>query len=86
MCVEIVQKLHVHDKFKSKFCRLPVPALISDKSKTEEHPDDPKKHGGRKRSFPHKRGDWSTFVYLPCKYEILKVLYKYIYTCSFIYS
>ncbi|XP_077291208.1 U6 snRNA phosphodiesterase 1 [Arctopsyche grandis] len=45
--------------------RLPVPALISEKSQTEEHLDDPKKHGGRKRSYPHKRGDWSTFVYLP---------------------
>jgi hypothetical protein len=27
--------------------------------------DDPSVHGYKIRSFPHERGNWATFVYLP---------------------
>lgn len=29
--------------------------------------DDPLEHDGRIRSFPHERGNWSTYVYIPCR-------------------
>lgn len=38
---------------------------------TEEEPvDDPEKHGGRVRTFPHERGNWATHVYVPCEYYV----------------
>lgn len=51
------------------FCsKLPVPNILlsSDKS-NEQYIDEPSLHNGRIRSFPHERGNWSTYVYIPCK-------------------
>uniref|UniRef100_A0A8D0L4S6 U6 snRNA phosphodiesterase n=1 Tax=Sphenodon punctatus TaxID=8508 RepID=A0A8D0L4S6_SPHPU len=31
----------------------------------EEVIDDSTKHGGRLRTFPHERGNWATYVYMP---------------------
>ncbi|KAK4030380.1 hypothetical protein OUZ56_023379 [Daphnia magna] len=43
-------------------CRLPAPKLALD---SFEVVDDPSQHGNRVRSFPHERGNWASFVYLP---------------------
>ncbi|KAM6224544.1 U6 snRNA phosphodiesterase 1 isoform 2-T2 [Rhynchocyon petersi] len=47
--------------------RLPVPdSLLNMFPNTKEAPeDDSAKHGGRVRTFPHERGHWATYVYLP---------------------
>uniref|UniRef100_A0A8C0RAK3 U6 snRNA phosphodiesterase n=1 Tax=Canis lupus familiaris TaxID=9615 RepID=A0A8C0RAK3_CANLF len=47
--------------------RLPVPdSVLHMFLDTEEEPvDDPEKHGGRVRTFPHERGNWATHVYVP---------------------
>lgn len=29
--------------------------------------DNPTDHEGRLRSFAHERGNWATYVYIPCK-------------------
>lgn len=45
--------------------KLPVPDLSKVRVvPSDVHVDDPKLHGCRKRSFPHIRGNWATFVYL----------------------
>ncbi|XP_030036102.1 U6 snRNA phosphodiesterase isoform X4 [Manduca sexta] len=36
-----------------------IPVVPSD-----THEDNPKLHGGRKRSFPHVRGNWPSYVYV----------------------
>lgn len=33
--------------------------------------EDSSLHGGRIRSFKHERGNWATYVYLPCETDIL---------------
>jgi hypothetical protein len=33
--------------------------------------DSPAEHDGRIRSFPHERGNWATYVYIPCGYYIM---------------
>lgn len=57
---------------KGKEGRLPLPQelqnMFSDNKKVEE--DDPDKHEGRVRSFPHARGNWVSFVHIPCKPQI----------------
>ncbi|KAG8230354.1 hypothetical protein J437_LFUL000625 [Ladona fulva] len=47
--------------------RLPLPSGISSlfSSPSPTHVDDPSLHDGRQRSFPHERGNWSTYVYVP---------------------
>lgn len=35
------------------------------------HVDEPELHGCRKRSFPHVRGNWATFVYIICMYTLI---------------
>ena len=48
---------------------LPLPESIRQlgaNNKTSNK-DDPLKHGGRIRSFPHEEGNWATLVYIPCK-------------------
>lgn len=53
--------------------RLPLPGCLltmfpeEQDSQTEER----SLHGGRIRSFKHERGNWATYVYLPCKSVIL---------------
>ncbi|XP_046382788.1 U6 snRNA phosphodiesterase [Ischnura elegans] len=47
--------------------RLPLPVGISSlfSSSSPAHVDDPNLHDGRVRSFPHERGNWSTYVFVP---------------------
>ncbi|KAF2898874.1 hypothetical protein ILUMI_07302 [Ignelater luminosus] len=47
--------------------RLPVPQVFCKADGIVEHTsiDDPSHHGGRIRSFPHERGNWVTYVYIP---------------------
>lgn len=33
----------------------------------QKHVDISSEHGNRVRSFPHERGNWATFVFIPCK-------------------
>ncbi|EMP32540.1 Matrix metalloproteinase-15 [Chelonia mydas] len=49
--------------------RLPLPDSVLNmfKDQEEEVTDDSSKHGGRVRNFPHERGNWATYVYLPCR-------------------
>ena len=35
-----------------------------------DYEDDPSSHQGRIRTFAHLRGNWATYVYVPCKYKI----------------
>ncbi|XP_052862884.1 U6 snRNA phosphodiesterase 1 [Anopheles cruzii] len=46
--------------------KLPPPVLNIQSSATtgEDHAEDSSKHQGRKRSFPHERGIWSSYVYV----------------------
>ncbi|XP_074864820.1 U6 snRNA phosphodiesterase 1 isoform X2 [Carettochelys insculpta] len=52
--------------------RLPVPDSVLNmfRDQEEEVTDDSTKHGGRVRNFPHERGNWATYVYLPCRYAV----------------
>jgi hypothetical protein len=47
--------------------KLPFPAELENivplSSNDENNLDD---HGGRIRSFPHVRGNWASFVHVPC--------------------
>ncbi|KAK5642704.1 hypothetical protein RI129_008871 [Pyrocoelia pectoralis] len=46
--------------------RLPVPDIICRNSVNKDVPiDDPSLHNGHIRSFPHERGNWVTYVYIP---------------------
>ncbi|XP_019391026.1 PREDICTED: U6 snRNA phosphodiesterase isoform X3 [Crocodylus porosus] len=47
--------------------RLPVPSSVLNmfRDQEEEVVDDSTKHGGRVRNFPHVRGNWTTYVYMP---------------------
>lgn len=48
--------------------KLPLPSTIRGlfEGKSDDHPgDNPELHDGRIRSFPHQRGNWSTYVYIP---------------------
>ncbi|XP_017784836.1 PREDICTED: U6 snRNA phosphodiesterase [Nicrophorus vespilloides] len=47
------------------FKRLAVPDIIINGLKAETHSDNPSMHNGRLRSFPHVRGNWSTFLSIP---------------------
>uniref|UniRef100_A0A1B6INN0 U6 snRNA phosphodiesterase n=1 Tax=Homalodisca liturata TaxID=320908 RepID=A0A1B6INN0_9HEMI len=54
--------------------RLPLPSsivqLYKNASDTNRVPEDnPEQHDGRIRSFPHQRGNWSTYVYIPYSEE-----------------
>nr|CAH0104460.1 unnamed protein product [Daphnia galeata] len=52
--------------FKKTTNRLPAPKLI-EYPETQEVVDDPSQHGNRIRNFPHERGNWASFIYLPCQ-------------------
>ena len=49
--------------------KLPLPAAVKNmfESTSQLKEDDPMAHGGKIRSFPHVRGNWASFVYIPCK-------------------
>ncbi|GLH07057.1 U6 snRNA phosphodiesterase [Gryllus bimaculatus] len=48
--------------------RLPLPSLLK-LSQDSQDPltNDPELHDGRIRSFPHERGNWATYIYIPYK-------------------
>nr|XP_033799452.1 U6 snRNA phosphodiesterase isoform X2 [Geotrypetes seraphini] len=59
--------LHDVPQPRSQVC-LPVPDSVLNMfqdSKEEHHCDDSARHGGRMRNFPHERGNWATYVYMP---------------------
>jgi hypothetical protein len=59
------------NKFQISFHRLPLPsALNSMFPASEDQLDNPEEHDGRIRSFAHERGNWATYVYIPCWYYI----------------
>ncbi|KDR11881.1 U6 snRNA phosphodiesterase isoform X2 [Zootermopsis nevadensis] len=46
--------------------KLPLPpALMSLFPGSKDPVDNPVEHDGRIRSFPHERGNWSTYIYIP---------------------
>jgi len=51
--------------------KLPVPkAIVSMFDGRLYHPkpnNDPASHQGRTRLFEHERGNWATYIYVPCK-------------------
>lgn len=61
--------------YSSTFCfhllyRLPVPNIFLCAKEEVEHNDDPLLHGGRLRTFAHERGNWVTYVCIPCKFDL----------------
>lgn len=54
-------------------CRLPLPGCLLTMFPEELDPqaEDTSLHGGRIRSFKHERGNWATYVYLPCESIVL---------------
>jgi len=58
---------------------LPVPeAITSMFGGRLYHPkpkDEPDSHQGRSRLFEHERGNWATYVYVPCKSSFISCLY-----------
>lgn len=55
----------------SFFYRLPVPETLKNSNKIlplNEYVDNPSLHGGKIRTFPHERGNWATYVFVPCKF------------------
>lgn len=52
------------------FYRLPLPEILKNitTAAVDDHVDNPSLHGGKIRTFPHERGNWVTYVYIPCKY------------------
>ena len=49
--------------------KLPVPDAVKDMYKDDLtlQVDDSASHGGRIRTFAHERGNWASFVYIPCR-------------------
>ncbi|XP_014250720.1 U6 snRNA phosphodiesterase [Cimex lectularius] len=45
--------------------KLPLPNSLKRVFPKEEVEDDPEKHDGRVRSYPHQRGNWNSLVYIP---------------------
>lgn len=50
--------------------KLPVPAIFETKTDNNDKLDDVDDHGGRIRTFPHERGNWSTYVFIPCMIHV----------------
>lgn len=51
---------------KSKETNLPLPDSIRTLFQGQQiHEDDPSKHDGKIRSFPHMEGNWATHLYIP---------------------
>ncbi|KAK4877003.1 hypothetical protein RN001_009509 [Aquatica leii] len=59
-----LKRCHSNEEINPK--RLPVPELLNRVCMKDDTPiDDPSLHNGRVRSFPHERGNWATYVYVP---------------------
>lgn len=50
--------------------KLPVPAIFETKTDNNDMPEQVNDHGGRVRTFPHERGNWSTYVFIPCMIHV----------------
>ncbi|XP_058128295.1 U6 snRNA phosphodiesterase 1 [Anopheles ziemanni] len=48
--------------------KLPSPALTVVSNTDESELNDSTKHDGRKRSFPHERGIWASYVFVDCSH------------------
>lgn len=47
--------------------QLPLPLrLTNNLLNSESQNDKPEDHSGRIRSFPHERGNWATYGFIPC--------------------
>lgn len=46
--------------------RLPLPSILKISSDNDMEIENPLEHEGRIRSFPHERGNWATYAYIPC--------------------
>jgi len=68
----IIVVLH-HSDFKRK--ALPVPEAVASMFDGRlYHPkpkDEPDSHQGRSRLFEHERGNWATYIYVPCESVVL---------------
>ncbi|XP_030059443.1 U6 snRNA phosphodiesterase 1 isoform X2 [Microcaecilia unicolor] len=81
--------LHDVPQTRSQIC-LPVPDSVLNMfqdSKEEHCSDDSAQHGGRVRSFPHERGNWATYVYMPYEaneefFDLLDLLLSHTRTCG----
>lgn len=53
--------------------RLPLPSIFSSSTVNVDvlHPNQSDLHKGRIRTFAHERGNWATYVYVPCNDYIL---------------
>lgn len=58
------------DFYHIRIFRLPLPDCIK-KLDDPSWLDNPSEHQGRIRSFKHERGNWATFVYVPCKILVI---------------
>lgn len=60
--------------------KLPVPETINLMFDGREyHPKpnkDPASHQGRERLFEHERGNWATYVYIPCELVLLTLIFN----------
>ncbi|XP_068081275.1 U6 snRNA phosphodiesterase 1 [Anabrus simplex] len=67
---EKMKKIKTED---SHTTRLPLPPALESlfSSAIDEIDDNPELHDGRIRSFPHERGNWSTFVYIPYEPDLI---------------
>ena len=56
--------------------RLPVPFNILSMFGDQGRPyaqDDPALHEGRIRSFAHERGNWASYIYIPCELSLIHI-------------
>lgn len=63
--------------------KIPLPLSIVSMFEDQKHKDDSTKHSGRARTFPHEKGNWSSYVYLQLEeFELLqqsaKLIHQYL--------
>ncbi|CAG0882383.1 unnamed protein product [Cyprideis torosa] len=63
-CVMLVEYSDSEGENEAPPTRLPLPSVFSPPPPPETANDDDR-HGGRVRTFPHERGNWASFVFIP---------------------